>query len=150
MKVFGLGAGVLASAMLLAAPGESQAASLGIGVFIGHDSRYDNDYRYRTADTFRVGFNRGYEDGIDRGRNDGRHNDRFDYRREGKYRDGDSGYRRHYGPKHEYVRGYREGFEQGYRRAYAASRRDGRHDRYDRYDNDRYRRGEYDDRYDHR
>jgi hypothetical protein len=152
MKVFGLAASVLTGAMLLAVPGESQAATrLGIGIFIGHDSRYDRGYGY-SRDTFRVGYSRGYEDGADRGRHDGRNNDRFDFWREGKYRCGDAGYRRSYGPKERYVAGYRDGYEQGYRRAYAASQR---HDRghYGRgYDNDRYRgddRYRSDDRYDH-
>ena len=39
--------------------------------------------------------------------------------RDSKYRDGDHGYKRSYGPRSEYVHAYRGGYEQGYRDGFA-------------------------------
>jgi hypothetical protein len=105
------------------------------------------DHRYE-APASRIGFEKGYDDGLNRGRHDGDHRDRFDPRRDGKYRDGDHGYHSSYGPRYEYVRAYRTGFEQGYREGYAAYGRGGR----DGYGRDGYGRDGYgrDDRYDPR
>jgi hypothetical protein len=74
------------------------------------------DERYSYA--ARVASEKGYEDGLKRGRRDGDHRDRFDPTRDGKYRDGDHGYRSSYGPRYEYVRAYRRAFEQGYREGF--------------------------------
>lgn len=109
----------------------------------------DRNYRYESY-AGQVGSERGYDDGLKRGRRDGDHGDRFDVRRDGKYRDGDRGYRSSYGPRSEYVRSYRRGFEQGYRDGYAAyaNGRDGR-GRYDSRDGRYYGRdeqGDYDSR----
>jgi hypothetical protein len=76
------------------------------------------DVRYETY-AGRIGFEKGYEDGLERGRDDGEDGDRYDVTRHGRYRDGDHGYRRSYGPRLEYVRSYRGGFEQGYRDGFA-------------------------------
>jgi hypothetical protein len=76
------------------------------------------DSRYETY-AGRIGYERGYEDGLRRGRDDGDDGDRYDVTRDGKYRDGDRGYRSSYGPRVEYVHSYRSGFEQGYRDGYA-------------------------------
>jgi len=151
MKVSGLAASVLTGALLLAVPGESHAASrFSVGIFLSPG--YDHSDRY-VADTFRIGYERGVQEGYDRGRDDGRHHDRFDFWREKRYRCGDSGYHRSYGPKDDYVRGYREGFERGYRRAYARFAgyyNDGHYQYRGDYDN-RYDDHRYDnDRYDHR
>jgi hypothetical protein len=100
--------------------------------------RGGRDYRHE-AYSSRAGFDNGYEDGLRRGRHDGDHRDRFDPRRDGRYRDGDHGYRSSFGPRWEYVRAYRNGFEQGYRDGYAA---------YGRRDRDRYRDGYGRDGYD--
>jgi len=92
------------------------------------------DYRYESY-AARVASEKGYDDGLKRGRRDGDHGDRFDVTRDGKYRDGDHGYKSSYGPRWEYVRAYRRAFEQGYRdgfsRYYARDRygRDGYYDR---------------------
>jgi len=149
MKVMWM-AGILAAASGLALPVASEAgARVGIGIAIG-DRGYDG-YGRAYIDTLQVGYGRGYQDGIDRGRNDGRRGDRFDLWREKRYRNGDAGYRSDYGPRYEYVNGYRRGFEEGYRRAYGSVRHeyregryrddryDGDHDRDDRYRDDRYR-----------
>lgn len=104
------------------------------------------------ADARRYAYDRGYEDGLHEGEKDGKHGDRFQFSDEGRYRDGDHGYNRRYGPRHQYTSLYRRGFEEGYRRAYERftpyrSYGRGRYDdRYygDRYDRDRYY---YDDRY---
>jgi hypothetical protein len=71
------------------------------------------DYRYESY-AGRAGFEKGYEDGLKRGRRDGDRGDRFDVTRDGKYRDGDHGYKSSYGPRSQYVRAYRRGFEAGY------------------------------------
>ena len=82
------------------------------------------DERYSYA--ARVASERGNDDGLKRGRRDGDHRDRFDPTRDGKYRDGDHGYRSSYGPRYEYVRAYRRAFEQGYRDGFDAYYANGR------------------------
>lgn len=95
-------------------------------------ARGARDGRYSYA--ARIASERGYEDGLKRGRRDGDHRDRFDPTRDGKYRDGDRGYKSSYGPRYEYVRAYRRAFEQGYRDGFApyayAGRRGGSFGRY--------------------
>ncbi len=78
-------------------------------------------YRYE-AYANRIGFDNGYEDGLRRGRHDGDRGDRFDLARDSRYRDGDHGYRRSYGPRSDYVRSYRSGYAQGYRDGFAPFR----------------------------
>jgi len=82
-----------------------------------YDSARSRDYRYESY-AARVASGRGYEDGLNRGQRDGQHRDRFDVTRDGKYHDGDHGYKSSYGPHYEYVRSYRRAFEQGYRDGY--------------------------------
>lgn len=99
----------------------------------------DRGYYGRSFEsTYRLGYDRGYHEGLHHGEKDGERNRRFDFRDDRRYRNGDSGYRRDYGPRHIYVDGFRDGYERGYRRAYRA------HGRYG-YDRDGYG---YDDRYD--
>lgn len=162
MKRTWMASGILAAAVMgLPAPAQA-GVRIGI-VLVGHD---DHAY-YR--DTYRIGFNRGYEDGLRHGGKDGHRHKDYNFWHDKRYRRGDAGYKRYCGPKHEYVAAYRRGYELGYRNAYAGSRHrhageDGycyqRHDggyddryRYgDRYryrDDDRYR-DRYDDRYDRR
>ena len=88
------------------------------------------DDRYSHA--ARIASERGYEDGLKRGRRDGDHRDRFDPTRDGKYRDGDRGYKSSYGPRYEYVRAYRRAFEQGYRDGFAPYYASGRYGSYSR------------------
>jgi hypothetical protein len=123
------------------------------------DRRYRGDYG---RGAYGVGYERGYHEGAQEGSRDARGGRRFEYWREGRYRDGDHGYRSSYGPRWEYTRGFRRGYEEGYRRGYASRRDiyengrygygDGRYrdDGYrdDRYRDDRYRDDRYrDDRY---
>jgi hypothetical protein len=77
----------------------------------------NRDSRHETY-SGRIGFDKGYEDGLRRGRDDGEDGDRYDVTRDGRYRDGDHGYRSSYGSRFNYVRSYRSGFELGYQDGY--------------------------------
>ena len=107
---------------LLAVPARAQAAPrVGIGIVLGgghrHRDRYDSGptairtasgtiaaSKRASAQARRTGIAGSYNFWNDR-----------------RYRNGDSGYKRRYGPKHKYVAGFRRGYEEGYRRAYAGS-----------------------------
>jgi len=105
-------------------------AGIRVGVVIATDrgGYYDRDgYRGR-YNVERIAFDNGYRDGLREGEKDDRRDDRFDYRDEGRYRGGDSGYRREYGSRYEYASAYRRGFAEGYRRGYANVRSRGRYD----------------------
>ena len=148
MKALGWAAGAL-TLLGLAAP----AHAVDWRSIFGRDDGY---YRYR-HEPGRRAYEEGFRDGVDKGERDGKRGERYSLRRHGDYRDADDGYRREYGPRYQYQRVYRQGFEEGYRRAYGTYARYDRYDRYDRYgrdrDYDRYRdRGRYDDydRYDDR
>lgn len=78
-----------------------------------------------------VAFEKGYEEGLEDGRKDRDRRRHFDPARHDEYRDGDHGYRGRYGPRYEYVRGFRSGYLRGYRDGFDV-RRSGRSDR-DRY-----------------
>ena len=119
--------------------GPAQAGvSVGVAVASDLSDHYDRDgYRGR-LNVDGLAFDNGYRDGLREGEKDDRHNDRFDYRDEGRYRSGDSGYRREYGPRYEYVSAYRRGFVEGYRRGYANIRSHGRYDDRDFRDDRRY------------
>jgi hypothetical protein len=119
-------AGVLAAAGMLAAPARLQAApGVGIGILIGgdHDRRdgYGQSYDYG-RDAYRIGYDRGFEEGIKHGAKDGHKGESYNFWHDKRYRNGDSGYKGYYGPKHEYVAGYRRGYEAAYRRAYVETR----------------------------
>ncbi len=119
-------------------------AGVRVGILFSSDRAYRGDYArgyggYDERYTSRIGFDNGYRDGLRAGGNDDRHDRRFNFRDEGRYRDGDPGYRRDYGPRYAYIEGYRRGFEDGYRAGYRFETRrednrrwDERHDR--RYD----------------
>jgi hypothetical protein len=128
MKAMWMVTGMLATG-ILAAPAPSQAG-VRLGIFVGH-----NDYAY--GGSYRIGYDRGYEEGL---RCDVREGYRADYNfwRDPRYRNGDAGYRSSYGPRSEYVYGYRRGYELGHQRSYAELHRreqwrdrdrDGRRDR---------------------
>jgi hypothetical protein len=119
----------------------------------------DKDYRYKRHDSrdvaYRAGFKKGLDEGLDEGRKDANRGRRFELRREDRYRDGDHGYRSQYGPRREYVQGFRAGYERGYEQGYEVRGNRGRSGRYrgyddrrydDRYERDRYE--GYDQRYD--
>jgi len=132
----------VAALMGLALAGPATAAPADI-----YERGRARDYRY-DAYSGRIGYDNGYEDGLKRGRHDGDRGDRFDVTRDSKFRDGDHGYKRQYGPRSEYVRAYRAGYERGYRDGfapYASARgrsRDGYYGR-DGYGRDGYGRDPY-------
>jgi len=137
----------VAALMGLALAGPTTASAAG-----PYDSARSRDYRYDRygydSHAARIASGRGYEDGLNRGQRDGQHRDRFDVTRDGKYRDGDHGYKSSYGPRSEYVRSYRRAFEQGYRDGYDQYYAGGRYrgGAYGSYGRDGYYRG--DPRYD--
>lgn len=94
-----------------------------------YDDRYDRRYddRYDRRDSaFDEGYRRGHYEGLREGSRDARHDDRYQFR-DGRYRDGDTGYRRHYGSRGSYIAGFRRGYQVGYDRGY-----DGRSHGWDR------------------
>jgi len=119
----------LAAAVALTSTVPAQAG-VRVGVVVASDrSPYYGRDAYRVRyNVERVAFDNGYRDGLREGEKDGRHDDRFDYRDEGRYRSGDSGYRREFGSRYEYVSVYRRGFAEGYRRGHANFRSHGRYD----------------------
>jgi hypothetical protein len=127
MKALGWAAGAL-TLFGLASPAEA----IDWRALFGRDDGY---HRYR-HDPGRIAYEEGFRDGVNKGERDGKKGERYSLRRHGDYRDADDGYRRQYGPKYQYRRVYRQGFEDGYRRAYASYS----------YRYDRYGRGRYDDR----
>lgn len=102
------------------------------------DDRYYENGRYRSGSyrgrgiAFEEGYARGYDEGAKEGSKDGRRGTRFELWREGRYRDGDHGYKDRYGSRGNYISGYRSGYQEGYRRGYY-SRSNGRY----RYEDDR-------------
>lgn len=104
-------------------------AGVRVGVVVATDRSpyYGRDAYRGRYNVERIAFDNGYRDGLREGEKDDRRDDRFDYRDEGRYRSGDAGYRREYGPRYEYASAYRRGFAEGYRRGYANVR----HGRYD-------------------
>jgi len=87
------------------------------GYYYGYD-------RYRSLIIDR-GFNEGYEAGLKAGRD----RRRFDFASNSRFRSGDRGYKREYGPREQYRNIYRAAFRQGYERGYQDGIR--------RYDRDR-------------
>ena len=122
---------VLVSALALAAPALAGAAPQGRN---GQWSRGDDrgygygNYNYNSNFAFRAGRDDGYEAGL----NDARDRRRYDPVGERRYRSGDRGYDRRFGPRDAYRATYRDGFRSGYDQGF----RDGR-----RYDNRRDRDG---------
>jgi hypothetical protein len=75
--------------------------------------------RYDLA--YQTGLNDGYEAGLD----DARDRRRYDPISERRFRNGDRGYQRQYGPRELYENNYRAAFKLGYERGYADGRRYG-------------------------
>ena len=94
--------------------------------------RYDG-YRGYAYDTFRIGADYGYGEGLREGRRDGERRREYRFSNDRDFRRGDAGYRRSFGPRHEYVRGFRTGYERGYRAGYEQSIRYARGYGYGRY-----------------
>jgi hypothetical protein len=90
------------------------------------DRRYD-DRRYddrsdRRDSAFDEGYRRGHHEGLREGSRDARHDDRYQFR-DGRYRDGDTGYHREYGSRGSYIAGFRRGYQVGYDRGYEGRNR---------------------------
>jgi len=119
MKVTWIAAGAVAASALTAIPAQAGIIELIFGGGYDRRGRY-RDYGYqRNQYTRGRGFDRGYRDGVKHGRKDGDKGRGFYVARDNDFRDADNGYRRDYGPRYEYARGYRDGYEEGYRRGYA-------------------------------
>jgi len=69
---------------------------------------------YRTQDVYNFGAREGYSFGYKRGQEDYRAGRKFDFKEDGAYREGDYGYRKEYGHKGDYKRGFKEAFERAY------------------------------------
>jgi hypothetical protein len=110
---------------------------------------YGGRYGFRETDSYSIGYQRGFRDGNNHGVKDARKREGFNYAHSRDYRNGDRGYRRHYGPRHEYVAGYRSGYVNGYRSGYRNRPGYGYGYRHDNRGYDR-RYGEYDDNYGNR
>jgi hypothetical protein len=113
--------------------------------------RGQSRYGRNGAPAYGIGFDKGYEDGLHHGRKDGDQRRGYEFRHDGRYRDGDHGYRSSYGSRYAYVQGYRRGYEAGYKdgfEAYGFRGGHGRDGRYGRYDDRGYDRNRRDDRYD--
>lgn len=65
----------------------------------------------------------GYRDGFEEGERAARNRDRYDPIREKRYREGDHGYEREWGPRDDYAREYREAFQRGYEAGFRGYRR---------------------------
>jgi flagellar biosynthesis/type III secretory pathway protein FliH len=91
-----------------------------------NDRGYRDDWDRRATPRFDLAFRNGEEDGYREGLRDGERGDRFDPVRESRYRSGDHGYERRYGPKELYKNRYRDAFRRGYEQGYQDGRRHGR------------------------
>jgi hypothetical protein len=118
MKVTWIAAGAVAASALTAIPAQAGIIDLIFGGGYDRRGRYRDGYQ-RSQYTRGRGFDRGYRDGANHGRKDGDKGRSFYVARDNDFRDADNGYRRDYGPRYEYARGYRDGYEEGYRRGYA-------------------------------
>ena len=133
MKLNLMTAGLLASALTLSTSPDARAdVRVGVGIQVG------GGYGYGARNTGRYGYDRGVDEGYREGERDARRHERFDYRDEGRYRDCDRGYKGWMGPRFEYERSDRRGFEEGYARAYRRFASYGRNYRDDRRDYDRH------------
>jgi hypothetical protein len=133
------GAWAVAGVLVAACAG---AAAADDGYYRGR--RGSRGYGY--YDTFRIGLDNGYGEGLREGRRDGERRREYRFSNDRRFRHGDAGYRRSFGPRYEYVRGFRAGYERGYRAGYEASSRHARGYGYGRnryYKDDRYRRDRY-------
>jgi len=116
-------AGLMTAAVAVTLPASARAADVAAFcrvMVVDHDDA--RHYGHGTRPAFRYGYDRGWREGSDEGKNDGRHNHDPRFWQEGRYRDGDRGYKGWMGPKWDYVKGYRDGYAAGYRRAYASAR----------------------------
>ncbi len=98
-------------------PPWSNGRGYGYGRSGGRGSAVDRYGRYDLAAS------NGYSDGYDSGVDDGRDRRRNDPLAESRYRNGDQGYEREYGPRETYKLRYRDAFRQGYLDGYSSGAR---------------------------
>jgi hypothetical protein len=135
MKMTGFAAGTLMAAAVFAIPASSEAQVRGGDVFGGRggrDSRVYRDTGNGYDNTYRIGYDRGFEDGQKGGAKDRSRRGDNGLIHDSKYRKGDAGYKKSYGPRQDYIAGYRDGYEQAYRRGYRAADTRGRAGTYGR------------------
>ena len=87
----------------------------GYGAF---DRRGSGAWSWQREGRSDFAFDNGYVDGYKEGINDGRRRHRNAPYAESRYRGGDHGYERWYGPREAYKDAYRSGFRDGYERGY--------------------------------
>ena len=123
MKMTRVATGALVAAAAFAFPAQSQAQGRIGDVFGGRgDSRVSRDARYGYGDTYRIGHDKGVEDGLKSATKGGSKGRNYDLIHDSKYRKGDAGYKKSYGPRQDYIIGYRDGYEQAYRRGDQSAR----------------------------
>ncbi len=110
-----VGAGLLSSVPASAGPKTGLTIVVGSGHAYHHDGYRDYDHH----DARRVAYSHGYENGFDHGKDDGEDRDGFNFWHDKEYRNGDKGYKGHYGSRGRYQHSFRSGYEAGYRRAYS-------------------------------
>jgi hypothetical protein len=135
MKMTWMATGALVAAAAFAIPAPSQAQVRVGDIFGGRDSRdsrVSRDARYGYGDTYRIGYDRGIEDGQKSGGKDRSKGDQYSLSHDSKYRKGDAGYKKSFGPRQDYIAGYRDGYEQAYRRGYRTGDVNGRAGAYGR------------------
>ena len=92
-------------------PGQPPNARMPGGAYPGY---YRNGYDF----AYDRGMERGYQDGLKKGDEDFRKSRSYDLNRHKDYRNADKGYKSSYGARRDYQAGYRNGFEEGYRRSF--------------------------------
>ena len=110
--------GALAVALVLAAAFTGTAAAAADDGYYRGRPYGSRGYGYHT---FRIGLDSGYGEGLREGRRDGERRHEYRFSNDRRFRQGDAGYRRSFGPRYEYVRGFRAGYERGYRAGYESS-----------------------------
>src|SRR3970282_2003036 len=98
----------------------------------GRDSRVYRDTGSGFDNTYRIGYEKGLEGGQKSGGKARSKGDEYSLIHDSKYRKGDAGYKKSYGPKQDYIAGYRDGYEQAYRSGYRAADARGRTGAYGR------------------
>jgi hypothetical protein len=149
MKITSFALGLMATTAAAAVPTNAAAGvKLAVGVSVGTPIQVaDHGYYYGGRDASRYGYERGLREGQNNGYSDGRKGRRFDIRGDGDYRDSDDGYKGWMGPRWEYSRAFRRGFEVGYRQAFDNGVRDRRSNWRHDHDDDRNSDRDHDDRW---
>jgi hypothetical protein len=119
---------VLTGLLLTTAPADAQVVRTTGGVQVSVQWRRNAPPVYAPYGDYRRGgyrdfaFDNGFRDGYREGLDAARDRDRYDPVREKRYRQGDRGYDRDYGPRGQYKQSYREGFRTGYDQGYREGR----------------------------